>query len=175
MPKIVLPPQRSLGYQVRRCHRIFDRVLSAHLGPHDLNSGFWYYLRALWIQDGRTQKELSDVTNVAENTTVTMINLMIERGLVERAQDPVDRRKLRISLTARGRKLERELIAYAVGINAMATKGISRGEVEMCLSVLTRAAENLQRELKKMPVRIQLARAARKRRTHRAGRKGRLP
>jgi MarR family transcriptional regulator, organic hydroperoxide resistance regulator len=170
MPKIALPPHRSLGHQVRRCHRMFDRVLSAHLVNHDLNSGFWYYLRALWIQDGRTQKELSDVTNVAENTTVTMINLMIERGLVERARDPVDGRKLRISLTPRGRKLETELMEYAVGINAMATEGISRSEVETCLSVLIRAADNLQRALNGIPKRLRVARPAsgRKRRRHHA-------
>jgi DNA-binding MarR family transcriptional regulator len=172
MSKIALPPQRSLGYQVRRCHRMFDRVLSAHLGTHDLNSGFWYYLRALWIQDGRTQKELSDVTNVAENTTATMINLMIDRGLVERARDPVDRRKLRISLTRRGRKLEMELMEYAVGINAIATKGISRNEVESCLSVLTRAAENLQRSLRERTTR-RTAQAARKRRRLRVTRRRR--
>jgi len=147
---------------------MFDRVLSAHLVNHDLNSGFWYYLRALWIQDGRTQKELSDVTNVAENTTVTMINMMIERGLVERARDPVDGRKLRISLTPRGRKLETELMEYAVGINAMATEGISRSEVETCLSVLIRAADNLQRALNGIPKRLRVARPAsgRKRRRH---------
>jgi MarR family transcriptional regulator, organic hydroperoxide resistance regulator len=170
MPKIALPPHRSLGHQVRRCHRMFDRVLSAHLVNHDLNSGFWYYLRALWIQDGRTQKELSDVTNVAENTTVTMINLMIERGLVERARDPVDGRKLRISLTPRGRKLETELIRYAVGINALATEGIARSDVETCLSVLTRVAENLQQALNGMPRRLQAAQSAsrRKRRRPRA-------
>jgi DNA-binding MarR family transcriptional regulator len=165
MPKIALPPHRSLGYQVRRCHRMFDRVLTARLSSHDLNSGFWYYLRALWIQDGRTQKELSDVTNVAENTTATMINMMIARGLVERAHDPVDGRKLRISLTPRGRKLETGLIQYALGINAIATKGIPRSEVETCLSVLMRAAENLRGEFRQMP-----AQAARKRGKRRARR-----
>jgi len=145
--KLVLPPQRSLGNQVRRCHRMFDRMLSARLSRHHLNSGFWYYLRALWIQDGRTQKELSDVTNVRENTTVAMINLMIRNGFVERARDPIDRRKLRITLTARGRKLEAELMHHAIEINAIAAAGIPRAEIETCLSVLSRAAENLQRAL----------------------------
>ena len=28
-----LDPARSLGFQVRRCHRAFDRVLSGHLAP----------------------------------------------------------------------------------------------------------------------------------------------
>lgn len=144
MTKLVLPPQRSLGYQVRRCHRMFDRVLGAHLEPVGLNSGFWYYLRALWIQDGRTQKELSDVTHVAENTTVAMINLMIEHGLVERARDPIDRRKVRISLTPRGRKLEAELMPDALKLTAMAVEGISSSDLETCLAVLARTADNLQ-------------------------------
>jgi MarR family transcriptional regulator, organic hydroperoxide resistance regulator len=149
--KLVLPPQRSLGNQVRRCHRMFDRMLSARLSRHHLNSGFWYYLRALWIQDGRTQKELSDITNVRENTTVGMINLMIKEGFVERARDPVDRRKLRITLTPRGRKLEAELMHYAIEINAIAAAGIHRAEIETCLSVLARAAENLQHALDHVP------------------------
>lgn len=146
-PNLVLPPERSLGYQVRRCHRMFDRTLSARLASHDLNSGFWYYLRALWMQDGVTQKELSDVTNVAENTTVTMINLMIKRGLVTRTRDIKDRRKLRISLTPKGRRLQPELFHYAFEINDVAAAGIPSSQIETCLSVLARVSDNLQRTL----------------------------
>jgi MarR family transcriptional regulator, organic hydroperoxide resistance regulator len=147
--KQILPPHRSVGYQVRRCHRGFDRLLTDRLIRHELNAGFWYYLRALWIQGGLTQKELSDITNVTENTTVTMIDLMIERGLVERTRDVVDRRKMRISLTPRGRKLEEELMPYAFEINEIAAAGITRSEVEICLSVLSRIGDNLQAALSK--------------------------
>lgn len=146
-PTPALPPERSLGYQVRRCHRMFDRMLSARLASHDLNSGFWYYLRALWMQDGLTQKELSDVTNVAENTTVTMVNLMIKKGLVTRTRDVSDRRKLRICLTQRGRRLQAELFNYAFEINDVAAAGIPLSQIETCLSVLAQVSENLQRSL----------------------------
>ena len=145
-PKL-LPPGRSLGYQVRRCHRMFDRMLTARLAPHALNSGFWYYLRALWIQDGITQKELSDITHVAENTTVAMINQMISSGLVERSRDAEDRRKQRISLTARGRSLHSALMHHAFDINAVAAAGIPKQDVETCLAVLARMGENLQQAL----------------------------
>lgn len=166
MTKAVLPPQRSLGYQVRKCHRMFDRMLSARLSVHGLNSGFWYYLRALWIEDGRTQRELSDLTNVAENTTVIMVNMMIEQGLVERARDPIDRRKVRISLTTRGRRLESELMHVGLEIVQAATAGIPAIEVETCLSVLERASDNLKRSLEagdkpiKRPQRGRVSRAA---------------
>jgi DNA-binding MarR family transcriptional regulator len=148
MPKkLILPPERSLGNQVRRCHRMFDRLLSAYLSRHNLNSGFWYYLRALGIEGGLTQKRLSDITNVTETTTVTMIELMIKSGLVVRSRDPRDRRKLRVSLTRRGRELHDKLLPYALEINAMASAGIDRTEVETCLSVLMRMSANLQESL----------------------------
>jgi MarR family transcriptional regulator, organic hydroperoxide resistance regulator len=140
-----LPPERSLGNQVRRCHRMFDRALSVHLAPHDLNAGFWYYLRALWAEDGLTQKQLSDITSVTESTTVTMIEMMVKRGLVVRSRDPQDRRKLRVSLTVRGRDLEKLLMPLAFKINASAAADIPSQEIESCLSVLMRLSDNLQR------------------------------
>jgi MarR family transcriptional regulator, organic hydroperoxide resistance regulator len=141
-----LPPERSLGNQVRRCHRMFDRALSAHLAPHDLNAGFWYYLRALWAEDGLTQRQLSDITSVTESTTVTMIEMMVKRGLVVRSRDPQDRRKLRVSLTAHGRALERLLMPLAFKINANAAADIPSKEIECCLSVLKKLSDNLQRQ-----------------------------
>jgi DNA-binding MarR family transcriptional regulator len=123
---------------------MFDRVLGAHLARHDLNTGFWYYLRALWAEDGLTQKQLSDMTNVTESTTVTVIEMMRKRGLIIRARDPRDRRKLRVSLTTLGRSLQRELMPYAFQINAIAAAGVPREEIEMCLSVLMKLSTNLQ-------------------------------
>lgn len=142
--KRLLPPERSLGNQVRRAHRMFDRLLGAYLSRHDLNSGFWYYLRALWNEDGLTQKQLSDITNVTETTTVTMIDMMAKRGLVVRTRDTEDRRKLRVSLTPRGRTLHDELIHYAFEINSIASAGIAREEIETCLTVLGHLSNNLQ-------------------------------
>ncbi len=147
-----LDPEHSLGYQVRRCHRRFDRLLNAQLSRYRLKSGFWYYLRVLWLGDGVTQKYLSDSTNVTENTTVSMINAMVKDGLVERSQDREDRRKMRITLTARGRALEDELIKYAIDINCIAAHGIDPREIEICSSVLRRMSENLGAAFENMPV-----------------------
>lgn len=141
-----LDPEQSLGYQVRRCHRRFDRLLNAHLARHNLQSGFWYYLRVLWLRDGVTQKYLSDMTNVTENTTASMINGMVQQGLVERTKDDIDRRKLRITLTDQGRALEPQLMPYAIDINRVAIAGIDPGDVATCLSVLSRMSANLAAE-----------------------------
>ena len=144
MPK--LSPQKSLGFQVRRGHLRFDRLLNARLAHHNLKAGFWYYLRALWIADGVTQKELSGVTNVTETTMVAMINGMVADGLVTRTRDAIDKRKMRVKLTEYGRRLEGELMGIAIGINRVATDGIAPEDVATCIAVLTRVSGNLQAE-----------------------------
>lgn len=123
-------------------------MLNARLSPHQLKTGYWYYLRALWSEDGVTQKRLSDLTNVTETTTVTLINGMVEAGLVTRTRDTVDRRKFAVNLTEHGRDLEGELMHHAIEINQVASAGISPKELETCLSVLERMIRNLEVEIK---------------------------
>jgi DNA-binding MarR family transcriptional regulator len=140
---VKLPAERSPGNQVRRAHRCFDRLLADFLTPHGLRPGFWYYLRVLWRQDGLTQKELSDQTHVAETTTVTMLASMEAAGLIERRRNGADRRRVNIFLTRKARALEPILIPYAIEINAIATAGIPKDRVQVCLDVLRRMSENM--------------------------------
>jgi DNA-binding MarR family transcriptional regulator len=141
-----LRPDDSLGFQVRRCHRAFDRVLNAYLSREGLTSGFWYFLRALWQENGATQKRLSQLNNVTEPTTVTTLNAMTSIGLVRRERNAGDRRKLNVFLTPRGEALKAELMPYAFRINAIACEGVVAADVETCLRVLKQMSANLARE-----------------------------
>ena len=94
-----LAPEESLGFQVRRCHRAFDRLLNAELSREGLTSGFWYFLRALWQENGATQKRLAKLNNVSEPTTVNTLGAMQRLGLVRGERNTGDRRKLNVFLT----------------------------------------------------------------------------
>lgn len=142
-----LRPEDSLGFQVRRCHRAFDRLLNSYLAREGLTSGFWYFLRALWQENGATQKRLAQLNNVTEPTTVATLNAMDRLGLVRRERNAIDRRKLNVFLTPRGAGLRGELMPYAFRINEIAAEGIPTADVETCLRVLKRMSENLSREL----------------------------
>ena len=141
-----LPPDRSLGFQVRRCHRAFDRALNANLAPAGLTSGFWYFLRALWQEDGATQKRLAQLNNVTEPTTVATLAAMGRLGLVERVRNAADRRKINVFLTPTADALKAELMPYARRINEAASAGIPKDDLETCLRVLKRMSENLTAE-----------------------------
>lgn len=141
-----LAPSDSLGFQVRRCHRAFDRLLNIYLGEQGLTSGFWYFLRALWQENGATQKRLSQLNNVTEPTTVTTLNAMAHIGLVRRERNAADKRKLNVFLTDRAEALKTELMPVAYKINEIAGAGISAEDVATTLRVLRTMSENLSRE-----------------------------
>lgn len=141
-----LPPDESLGFQVRRCHRGFDRVLSAHLAPAGMTSGFWYFLRALSQENGATQRRLAQLNNVTEPTAVTVLAAMERMDLIRRDRNTQDRRKINVFLTARGEALEADLIPTAAQINAIAGEGVSPADLATCLKVLKHMSENLGRE-----------------------------
>lgn len=138
-----LPVEKSLGYQVRMTHRAFHRILGERLKGENITAGHWYYLRALWQQDGVTQKQLSDATNVRETTTVSLIAEMVAAGLVTKRRDKDDRRKWIIFLTKKGRDLEKVLMPGAIEINNIAMSNIPEHEIETFFSVLQRMRENL--------------------------------
>lgn len=145
-PKAGLPPDESLGFQVRRCHRAFDRVLGAHLAPAGMTSGFWYFLRALWQENGATQRRLAQLNNVTEPTAVTLLAAMERLDLIRRDRNTQDRRKINVFLTPRGEALEAELIPTAARINDIAAEGVSPQDLATCLRVLKQMTDNLSRE-----------------------------
>ena len=142
-----LAPDKSLGFNVRRAHRAFDRLLNANLMRHKLSTGFWYYLRVLWIDNGLTQKELSKRNNVTENTTTSTVLSMTREGLVTRERDADDNRKRIVRLTPKALKLRTLLLPYARQVNEVARRNISTEELDICLDVLKRMSANLEAEL----------------------------
>lgn len=142
-----LPSEESLGFCTRRAHRGFDRLLHAHLARHGVKTGYWYYLRILWSRDGLTQKELSDLTNVAQNTTTAQITCMEADGLVVRERDSTDKRKWLVRLTDKGKQLRSELVPYAHRVNEIAKGEIAENDLAVYRLVSRQLSVNLEKAL----------------------------
>ena len=133
----------NLSHAAREVHRAFARALQNRIGSHGVSTGQWYFLRALWDEDGLTQRELSQRVGMMEPTTVTALNTMERQDLVRRVRNPHDRRKVNIFLTPKGRALRTDILPCANEIAELATRGISPGEVATAISVLRRVSSNL--------------------------------
>ena len=133
----------NLSHAVRDVHRSFSRVLQSRIAAHGVSMGQWFFLRALWEEDGLTQRELSQRVGMMEPTTVTALNTMEHKGLVERVRNAHDRRKVNIFLTAHGRALKEVLLDCASEVNEQAVKGIPPEDLLRTMEVLCRIAANL--------------------------------
>lgn len=137
------PAEQSVGHQVRWTHRALQRALEARIRPYGITLGMWYFLRALWEEDGLNQRELSERAGTAEPTTVTALHAMERRGLVVRVQNRDDRRKSNIYLTKPARELRELLLPEARRVNRAATVGLPMTEIEALKRTLTKLRANL--------------------------------
>jgi MarR family transcriptional regulator, organic hydroperoxide resistance regulator len=138
-----LPFGESVGYQIRATHRALQRFLQLKIEPHGVTLGMWYFLRALWHEDGLNQRELSRRVGTMEPTTLSAILNMEKRGLVRRLQNKKDRRKWHVHLTPKGRALKRKLIPLARQVVDTAVQSLSRNEVRQLLEGLSELQKNL--------------------------------
>jgi DNA-binding MarR family transcriptional regulator len=137
------PLERSVGALLRVTYRTMAQELQALLAPHGIPIGMWYFLRALWEEDGLTQRELSKRVGAMAPTTVEQLRKMEQSGLIERVRSVEDRRRIHVSLTAKGKALRHELLPYAAAVNDAALVGLSDLEISYLRLMLDRIRANL--------------------------------
>jgi MarR family transcriptional regulator, organic hydroperoxide resistance regulator len=133
----------SVGYQLRMSHRALQRYLQAMIQPHGITIGMWYFLRALWDEDGQTQRELSRRIGTSEPTTLNAIAAMERVGLVTRERDKTDGRKLNVLLTDKGHGLKAVLLPLAIQVVETATADFSVDQRRALLDALAAVQRNL--------------------------------
>lgn len=139
----ILPPSRSVGYLVRQTHRALTRALQARIAPHGVSIGMWFFLRALWQEDGISQRELSQRVGMMEPTTASALTNMERKGYVRRIRNRADRRIVNVFLTERGRALRRSLLPLAAEVNEVALRGITVSEVAELRALLGKVQARL--------------------------------
>jgi DNA-binding MarR family transcriptional regulator len=147
LPEVDYPLAFSIGSAIRTTHRQFAQDLQDRLAPYDIPIGMWYFFRALWEEDGLTQRELSQRVGSMEPTTVEQLRNMERRGYIERRRSVDDRRKMHVHLTESGLALKNQLMPFAIDVNRVALDGLSDGEIGFLRLVLDRIRSNLDAHL----------------------------
>lgn len=139
-------PDDRLAHLIRDVARAQMRALQQRLTPYGVSFGHWTFLRVLWIRDGLTQKELSDLAGVMEPTTFSAVKAMEQMGLIERRQLAGNRKNMHVFLTPAGRALEKTLVPLAEEVNRISVEGIPAKTVAVLRKSLLAMIENLARE-----------------------------
>ena len=125
--------------------RIFQKLL-AQAGVDAFNGAQGRILYVLWQRDNIPIAELSKKTGLAKTTLTSMLDRMQASGLIKRAYDARDRRRIRISLTLDARQLRGEYDAVSRKMSALYYAGFSDSEIIAFELTLQRILNNLEQQ-----------------------------
>jgi len=118
----------TIGFLVWDTSRAFTRVFTQRINRHGLSFGLWPFLRALWEEDGLTQRELSERVTMKGPTTVAAINRLERKGLVRRVANPHDARKINVFLTDKGRRAFDVAMPEVEAVNRQGTGRLTKAD-----------------------------------------------
>jgi DNA-binding MarR family transcriptional regulator len=137
-------PGVGLGVLLRTADMTFNRVFRDDLSRFDMTFSQFQHLWQLFERDGMAQVELSRLVGIETASSTAVIDQLEKRGLIRRVRDPADRRRIVVTLTPAGRKLERPLTKSAVSVNALARQGLSKADIEALYATIERIVRNLR-------------------------------
>lgn len=125
------------------CSRAFKAAATDKMRKLGVYPGQNFLLEALRGEAPLTTGELARRMHVEVPTAVRMIQRMEAAGLLARAPDPTDRRRVRISLTPEGREAAEAVPRLLDGVAERALRGLSAAERRQLVALLERVRANL--------------------------------
>ncbi|MBT09016.1 MAG: MarR family transcriptional regulator [Gammaproteobacteria bacterium] len=148
---IWLEPDESPGFVVRKTNIAVGNALRRRLSKYGLTLGQYYIMRALWINEGQSQRALSEAVGTTEPTTASVLRMLEKNGLIRRTRNQQDRRTINIFLTENGLEMKRELLLMAMGVNEIATRGLSQHDIEEIKRLMRAMSANLLKDSENKP------------------------
>ena len=133
----------SLDFLIRDTRVRLYHYIERRISRQDVPLRLWFPLRALYRNEGITQRELGKLLGFGDARAGVIVGLMQRRKLVRRAPSQHDKRRIDLYLTPPGRAMAQRTLRELRAVTAQITAGFSAGEVRRFHDLLLRAHENL--------------------------------
>ena len=110
----------------------------------DLTFEMVQVLRCLWTRDGVKQQELACLTLKDKASLTLLIDNLSKRGLVQRTEDPTDRRNKLITLTTEGQRLKQIIQPLVDEVQALAGRDVPQEWLKNGTALFEKMYDNLK-------------------------------
>lgn len=125
--------EESVGFLIAKAYQRLFACFRNSLEPYGITPQQFALLAFLWKQDGLSQIELSEKTEVDRTTLSGLIDRLQKLDLVNRVRHPTDRRVWLVNLTKPGRDLEKRLLPIALQVRKRFTSNLQDDEyLQLC-------------------------------------------
>jgi DNA-binding MarR family transcriptional regulator len=132
------PPLQAVGFVVSSVGYAVAKRFRATLAPLGLEPREFALLRAVGAAEGQSQQAIGERLQIPPSRMVAFVDGLEERSLLERRQNPHDRRTRALYLTAEGRELLERAFTLAGGLERDLCAELSDSEREQLLELLQR-------------------------------------
>jgi DNA-binding MarR family transcriptional regulator len=137
-------PTDALSWLMATC----SKVLRERLAVRFIKAGYgvtpeqWAILGRLGQQDGMTQQAVADRFHRSKVAAFQLISKLEAQGLVERRDDPNDKRSRLVYLTPEGRRVQEALVELAKENMSAALQGVGEADLETAKKVVRQIISN---------------------------------
>ncbi|AKA71020.1 MarR family winged helix-turn-helix transcriptional regulator [Clostridium scatologenes] len=141
---------KSIGMSINYVNKKIQRYLSINLEKYDITTEQWAVLLKLVEKEGINQKLLSKEVEKDQATLTRILDILERKSLIIRKKSPEDRRAFLIYTTDKGKELKEEVYPFIEELFKNMICDISKDELDLFVSVLSKINENMCTEEQKM-------------------------
>jgi DNA-binding MarR family transcriptional regulator len=110
----------------------------------DLTYEMHQIMACLWKTDGLKQQDLADQTLKDKASLTCLVDNLSKRNLVDRYEDPNDRRSRLIFLTAEGKELGKKIEPWIAELFSVVTKNVKAVSIKQSIDMVQQMIENVK-------------------------------
>ena len=110
-------PSKYVCYKLSRVMRKINRFYESNLSGYGITPSQFYVLSVVWERNGLKFKDLAKRLEMDGSTLTSILDRMERQELVERRDDPEDRRSLLIFLKDKAQQIIPDLVNLAEQMN----------------------------------------------------------
>lgn len=133
----------NIGYVLRLLHRLGRDRLMENMTKLGVTAGYWYYLWALYQEDGLSQAELARRVRNVGPTAFVALSKMERAELITRRRNTDDRREIQVFLTDKAKALKPQLYEDLARVNEQSLAMLTDIEVSELFRLLEKVRFSL--------------------------------
>jgi DNA-binding MarR family transcriptional regulator len=137
-------PCRSVGYVMKRAHKIAHGLIEDRFQDLDLSFSQWCALALIRGEIVDTSVALARDLGHNSGATTRLVDSLDDRGLIRRERDEEDRRIVRLSLTEAGEAAGTALTPRVIDFWNEALEDFTADEVDQFVALLRRLTGKLE-------------------------------
>lgn len=136
----------SIGFVICTTARKIHQHLTEKFIDYNITPEQWVVLKTLSIQDGISQKEISNLVEKDQNNTKAIVDNLERKEFIIRKKNLSDKRAFSLYVTSKGKKLVDDLSKLDESMLSEISYGIEKEAIDSLYDILYKIQKNIYKD-----------------------------